>query len=179
MWAKLKTQPAIGRLLTRYDQLPGRDRQALVVLAVALLLTALYFVVWRPASGFHQQAVNQRENAAELLAWMQSNQSAMTALAATGTNSNQAGPAALDRPEDGRVLMALVTRTASESELSLQRFEPSGEEAVRVWVADAPFGLVAAWLEQLSTRHGVVVEQAAMDRSDEPGVVSVRLTLTI
>ena len=87
--------------------------------------------------------------------------------------------ASSNRPEDGRALMALVTRTAREAELSLQRFEPSGEDSIRVWLEAAPFGQVAAWLEQLAAENGVQVDQAAMDRSGEPGIISARLTLTI
>jgi general secretion pathway protein M len=75
--------------------------------------------------------------------------------------------------------MALVTRSASESGLSLQRFEPSGENAIRVWLEGAPFTEVANWLERLNTSHGVQIDQASMYRQNDPGIVSVRLTLTI
>lgn len=75
--------------------------------------------------------------------------------------------------------MGLVTRSARESGLSLQRFEPSGEGAIRVWLEAVPYSEVAAWLEMLNGKHGVVIDQAALDRSGEPGRVSVRLTLAI
>ncbi|MFO8142675.1 MAG: type II secretion system protein GspM, partial [Marinobacter sp.] len=87
--------------------------------------------------------------------------------------------AGVDKPADGRALMALITRSASEAGLSLQRFEPSGENAVRVWLDGVPFADVAAWLEQLDARHAVIIDQASMDRGNEPGRVSVRLTLMI
>ena len=75
--------------------------------------------------------------------------------------------------------MALVTRSAGEAGLTLQRFEPSGDSAIRVWMENVAYAEVAAWLERLNTEHGVVIDQAAMDRKDSPGVVSVRLTLAI
>lgn len=177
MWSFIKRQPAIGKLIARYDQLPARDRQALVVLALALLLAVLYFVVWRPAAAFHEQAHDSRESAQELLAWMQSNEAAIQALGA----ADGAGAGANDRqrPADGRALMALITRTADEADLSLQRFEPAGEDTVRVWMEAVPFTAVAAWLEQLADGHGVIIDQASVDRADAPGIVSVRLALTI
>ena len=46
-------------------------------------------------------------------------------------------------------------------------------------VENVPFAEVAAWLERLNGNHGVVIDQAAMDRASEPGRVSVRLTLAI
>ncbi|WP_375191270.1 type II secretion system protein GspM [Marinobacter sp.] len=176
MLSRLKDQPAVGKLIAQYDQLPRRDQQALGALAVAVLLAILYFAVWQPAAEFQEQSANARENAGELLAWMQANEQTIRRLGGAGSDTQAA---AVDKPADGRALMALVTRSAGEAGLSLQRFEPSGEGAIRVWLENAPFAEVAAWLERLSADHGVVIDQAAMDRASEPGRVSVRLTLTI
>ena len=175
MFEKLKNQPSVGKLIAQYDQLARRDQQALLVLMVAVLLGLLYFAVWSSATSFHDSAAAQQENAAELLAWMQANETTIKRL---GSASGDASQGSVDLP-DGRALMALVTRSARESGLALQRFEPSGENAIRVWIEDAPFAEVAAWLERLKSGNGVIIDQAAMDRADEPGRVSVRLTLTI
>lgn len=175
MFDKLKDQPSVGKLIAQYDQMPRRDQQALMVLAVAVFIGILYFAVWSPASTFHERAVSDRDNAAELLAWMEANETTIRRL---GTSGSDAGKGSADIA-DGRALMALVTGSAREAGLSLQRFEPSGENAIRVWLEDAPFSEVAAWLERLSSGNGVIVDQAAMDRGDKPGRVSVRLTLTI
>lgn len=173
---RLKEQPLIGKLTAQYDQLPRRDQQALIVLAVAVLLGILYFAIWRPAVTFHDSAVDKKENAEQLLAWLDANQASLERLsgAASGQSSGN-----IDKPADGRALMALVTRTAGESGLALQRFEPSGDDSIRVWLEQVPFGQVAGWLETLSASNGVEIEQASMDRQSEPGLVSVRLTLTI
>lgn len=175
MFHKLKDQPPVGKLIAQYDQMPRRDQQALMVLAVAVFIGVLYFAVWSPASSFHDRAVSGRENAAELLAWMEANEATIRRLGASGSEAGT-GSASV---ADGRALMALVTGSAREAGLSLQRFEPSGENAIRVWLEDAPFSEVAAWLERLNSGNGVIVDQAAMDRGDKPGRVSVRLTLTI
>lgn len=176
MLERLKEQPAISKLITQYDQLSRRDQQALLVLAVAVILALLYFAVWRPVTEFEQQAESARENAAERLSWMQANQAAIRSLAGASANQQATG---LDKPADGRALMALVTRSARESGLTLQRFEPSGDDAIRVWLDGVPYSGVAAWLEKLNTENGVVIDQAAMDRGNSPGLVSVRLTLAI
>jgi general secretion pathway protein M len=176
MLNRIKEQPAVGKLIAQYDQLPRRDQQALSVLAVAIILGILYFGVWRPATGFHNEAVESRERATELLAWLEANSKSLERLSSAGSSQ---GPAGADTPADGRALMALVTRSAGEAGLSLQRFEPSGEDAIRVWLEGAPFTKVASWLERLNTGHGVQIDQASMDRQNDPGIVSVRLTLTI
>ena len=176
MLQRIKNQPSMGKMIARYDQLPTRDRQALIVLGVALALVILYFAIWRPIAEFHDKAEANRENAGELLAWMQTNRASIQGLGRSGNRGTAAG---VDKPEDGRALMALVTRSAGEAGLSLQRFEPSGEDAIRVWMEGAPFADVAAWLERLDTQHGIIIDQAAMDRGNEPGKISVRLTLAI
>jgi general secretion pathway protein M len=175
MISRLKEQPLVGKLTAQYDQLPRRDQQALIVLGVAVFLGILYFAVWSPVAAYHDRAVSKRENAEQLLAWLDSNRSSLRSLSgASGQSSNP-----VDKPVDGRALMALVTRSAGESGLALQRFEPSGEDAIRVWLEQVPFSNVAGWLETLNTENGVEIDQASMDRQDEPGLVSVRLTLTI
>ncbi|MDO6824971.1 type II secretion system protein M [Marinobacter sp. 1_MG-2023] len=176
MLTKLKEQPSVGKLIAQYDQLPRRDQQALVVLALAVFLGILYFAIWKPVTGFHDQAAASKENASELVAWIQSNEPTIRRLGSSG--AGQAATSA-DVPQNGRALMALVTRSARESGLTLQRFEPSGESAIRVWLETVPYAEFAGWLEMLNGKHGVVIDQAAIDRSGEPGRVSVRLTLAI
>lgn len=175
MLAKLKEHPAIGKLVAQYDHLTKRDQQALIVLLVALVLAFIYFGLWRPIAGFHEQAEASRENAEELLGWMAANRQSIQTLAQAGGSGNT--PAT--QITDGRALMSTVTRSAGESGLSLNRFEPSGDSAIRVWLENVPFQSVAAWLERLNDEFGIVVEQASFDRQDAPGVVSARLTLAI
>lgn len=176
MLGKLKEQPAVGKLIARYDQLPKRDQQALTLLGVACFLALLYFAVWNPVAVFHDKAVASKESAAELVAWMQTNERLIQRLGNTGSSVTAATG---DVPADGRALMGLVTRSARESGLTLQRFEPSGDSAIRVWLEAVPYSGIAAWLEMLSEQHGVIIDQAALDRASEPGRVSVRLTLAI
>lgn len=176
MWNRVREQPAVGKLIAQYDQLPRRDQQALLVLAIAVFLGILYFAIWAPATHFHDEAVRERESSAELLAWLEANRDSLEQLSGAGGGQ---GGSSVDTPADGRALMALVTRSASEAGLSLQRFEPSGDNAIRVWLDGAPFTDVASWLEQLNTGHGVQIDQASMDRRNDPGMVSVRLTLKI
>ncbi len=174
MLGRIKEQPAVGKLIAQYDQLPRRDQKALLVLSIAIFIGILYFVIWRPVADFNDRAVSARENAVELLGWMQANRSNIAALAATGSNGGSPSSIA-----NGRELMAVVTRSAGEAGISLQRFEPSGDTAIRVWLENVPFNQVAAWLEGLGDEHGIVVDQASLDRRDTPGLVSVRLTLAI
>ncbi|MEX0604419.1 MAG: type II secretion system protein M [Marinobacter sp.] len=172
--AKLTEHPSVQKLIAQYDQLPRRDQKALVALTVAVILFIVYFAIWRPVSTFHDDATDARENAAELVSWMEANRSTIQLIAASGTESS--APSSIT---DGRALMSTVTRSAGEAGLALQRFEPSGENGIRVWLENAPFSQVALWLETLNSEYGIAIDQAALDRGNSPGHVSVRLTLEI
>lgn len=174
MIAKFREHPSVQKLIARYDQLPRRDQQALQLLGVALVLGLLYLVVWRPAASFHDVSVADHERARELVTWMQQNRSEIRQLAVNQV-SDQGG----SQITDSRALMATVTSSAREAGLQLQRFEPSGDNAIRVWMEDVPFNQLAAWLERLTGNHGIVIDQSALDRSEQPGRVSARLTLEI
>jgi general secretion pathway protein M len=176
MLEKLKDQAGVRKLQVEYLQLPPRDQKALRWLVVAVLAGFLYFALWLPANSYHDRAQASRLNAAQLLAWMRSNSASIGALA--GASRVDAGAnTVIEKPADSRALMGLVTRSARESGLVLQRFEPSGDSSVRIWMDNVPFADVASWLETLSVENGVVIDQAALEQTAEAGKVTARLTL--
>lgn len=174
MLTKIRENPSIQKYTSQYDQLSRRDQLALRLLAIAVVIFLVYFLAWRPAVAFHERGLENRVKAEKLLVWMQTNQASIQNLAAqSGQNG---GTSSIN---SGRELMATVTRSANSAGLSLQRFEPSGEDGMRIWIEDAPFNPIARWLEKLSNEYGIVIDQAAIDRDDKPGIVSARLTLKI
>jgi general secretion pathway protein M len=171
---RLRALPAVQKTVAQYDQLPARDQKALALMAVALLLGLLYFAVWRPVNAFHQEAVANHERARALVAWMEDNRAAIRGLA-----ENRGDAPAAGRINGSRALMSTVTSSANSAGITLQRFEPSGDDAIRLWLEDVPFSQLAAWLEGLTSEQGLLIDQASLDRSDKPGRVSARLTLKI
>lgn len=176
MLEKLKSQAGVRKLQVQYLQLPPRDQKALRWLAVAVLAGFLYFAFWLPATSYHDRAQASRLNAAQLVTWMNGNAASISALAGASPVDNGAD-SAIEKPADSRALMGLVTRTARESGLVLQRFEPGGDGSVRIWMDNVPFADVASWLETLSVENGVVIDQAALEQTAEAGKVTARLTL--
>lgn len=78
-----------------------------------------------------------------------------------------------------RSLLARVDEGLREAGLSsvLARIEPEGDRRVRLWLEDAPFDGLIAWLERASVEQGIRLIDASVDRDLAPGLVSVRLTL--
>jgi general secretion pathway protein M len=176
MLEKLKNQAGVRKLQMQYLLLLPRDQKALQWLGIALLTGFLYFALWLPATRYHDHAQTSRLSAAELLTWMNSNSASISTLA--GASRVDAGAdTAINKPVDSRALMGLVTRSAQEFGLVLQRFEPSGDDSVRIWMDNVPFSDVASWLETLSVENGVLINQAALEKTAEEGKVTARLTL--
>lgn len=170
---KLTQMPAVQRLVSYYDQLSGRDQKALQILAVAVAAFVLYFGIWRPIHQFQQnQAANLRQ-ARELMGWIKAHEPEARELARS--RSGQPNAAA----GDSRSLMTTVTTSAKQAGLPLARFEPSGEQGMRIWLEDAPFNRVAGWLQQLESRYGIRVDQASIQRAQNPGMITAHFKLEL
>ena len=109
----------------------------------------------------------------ELLEWVRSKEATARAVASMGNESGQTGNLGDDD------LLKTVTDSADKSGMPLQRFEPSGNQAMRIWLEQVPFTDLTQWLAHLETKYGIVVDQASLDRADEPGLVDARITLEI
>ena len=171
MLENLKRIPLVQKLTAQYDQLSGRDQKALQVLALAFAVTFVYLGVWRPIADFRAEAQAEMEASRDLLEWVRSKEPAARALASAGSESGQAG--SLGDAD----LLKTVTDSADKSGMPLQRFEPSGDQAMRIWLEKVPFTDLTQWLAHLQSQYGITVDQASVDRGDEPGLVDARITL--
>ena len=171
MFEKLRHAPALEKAVASFDQLPTRDRRALQLLGTVLAIFLLYFLIWRPAHLYAVESQRDLASAQDLVSWIHAHESEARALAGHGQKGTQV--------VDSRALLSTVTQSAQKAGLPLQRFEPSGENQMRVWLDNVPFTRVAGWLEQLASQYGIHVDQASIDRAQEPGLITARFTLQI
>jgi general secretion pathway protein M len=158
-------RPLFAALRIRWDGMPLRDRRALAALAVFFSLAGGWLGVVQPALTFADEGREALESAAMDLAWMQANATVARQAAAQGPGAN-----------DGQSLLSAVNGSARGMGLNLQRFEPEGEQRVRVTLENAVFTDVMRWVVLLETRYGLVVEHFNAD-SRQPGVVNIRMTV--
>ena len=145
---------SITTVKNRWEALEDREKLSLKVMLVALLLAIAYFGIWSPAYKFMADAQRSVEDRRELLALVMSSRQA---LARSGASSNSA-------PEmNSQQLVSSVTNMARTQQLSLKRFEPSGENKIKVWVEDVSFDNLVAWLSKLDKAIKVSVEQISVD----------------
>lgn len=169
MISAIKQNPSILKALKQYEMLPARDRLALKALVGVLIVLFLYFGLWQPAHQYKKDADAYLLQQQALLALVQENKTALSNLSkssstAIGLNSQQ--------------LVSSVTNLAKQAGVVLKRFEPSGENEIKVWVDDASFDKMMTWLSTMNKTLNVRVEQISIEKSEQVGLVSSRLTLS-
>ncbi len=152
------------RLLALYEQLGERDRLALRMLGWFGSAVVLYFLTIAPLVAHVESAARRLEGERSLLAWLQSHEA----------EAGSGAPASSARDEP---LATVVNSTADQEGLSIRRYEPAGDDGVRLWMEAVSFNALVKWLFVLEGSHGIRASEFTIERQDEPGKVSVRITL--
>ncbi len=157
--AQLRQSP----LAQRWQHLPSRERMALLVLSGFLVLVLVYVMVWQP--------IVQRVDRAR--SYYQSQQVLYTYIQENAAKARQLGAAkTVLAPEQ---LQGLVTSSAQQRGLTLERMDNDGSSGLLISLAKAPFEPMLLWLSELQ-RQGVRLSEVNLDRADT-GKVDAKVTL--
>nr|WP_298145825.1 type II secretion system protein M [uncultured Pseudomonas sp.] len=155
-----------SRLLQRWQGLPSRDRLSLALLAGFLLLVVLYLALWQPAQQRLAAARSAFEQQRTLYTYLQAKEPLARNLASK------------PRVElDPARLQGLVTASATEQGLAVERMDSDGDGSVQVSLQPAPFAQLLRWFAVLE-EQGVQIAEAGLDRGEE-NRVAARLTLRV
>lgn len=169
MISAIKQNPSVLKALKQYEMLAARDKMALKALLATLVLLFIYFGLWQPAYQYKKDADMYFQQQSGLLALVTENKSALRNLTKASSSS-----ATLNSQQ----LVSSVTNLAKQAGITLKRFEPSGDNEIKVWVDDASFDKMMTWLTTMKKTLNVRVIQISVEKSDQPGLVSSRLTLS-
>ncbi|KZY73507.1 type II secretion system protein GspM [Oleiphilus sp. HI0067] len=125
--------------------------------------------MWVPAQSYMDRAEQDLKDKAALLELVKSSRDQLRSSSSNTSNASNL---------NSQQLVSTVTNMARKQSLNLKRFEPSGENKVKLWVEDVSFDTLVTWLSTLERSVGVQVEQISVEKEDKPGVVSARLTLS-
>jgi len=151
------------RALAFYEQLGDRDRTAVRWLGWFGAATIGYLTAVSPLLERLESSSRRLESERAMLAWLQAHDQG----GAAGST-----PHASDEP-----LATVVNTTAEKAGLAIRRYEPSGEDGVKLWLEGAAFDALIKWLFLLEGSHGIRASEFTIEREAEPGKVSVRMTL--
>lgn len=151
------------------NSLEPRERRLVLTGAAVAGVLLMYVLAWEPfaAKVERLRAGNAEQQAA--LSWMQGAAKEVKQLSRGTSRPGQAA--------NGQSLLAQIDSTAKAGRLgtALKRVQPDGEQRVQVWLEEAVFDDVVAWLEGLEQRQGIALESSVIAAKDRPGVVDVRL----
>ncbi|MEW8092488.1 MAG: type II secretion system protein GspM, partial [Candidatus Thiodiazotropha endolucinida] len=144
-----------------------QEHMALIIGAAAILLLLVYLLLWRPFNQALDKKALLVESQQLTLNWMQDNLDLVKNL-----RSQQRGKSA----GSNEALLTLVDRTAKKIRLrqQIQRIKPQGDNAVQLWIEEAPFDTIIKWLGQLTQTHAIEIDSLTIDRQDKPGLVNAR-----
>ena len=76
-------------------------------------------------------------------------------------------------------LLAVVSKTSRENGIkdSMKRITPEGNKKARIWLEDASFNQLIAWVTSISSSYAINVESINITAEDTPGQVRAKLTL--
>lgn len=132
-------------------------------LGMALLAVVLWLYVWQPLADRHAQARQSLAQAEETVQYLQRAAPRLRLLSAVSAPNGTAVQS----------MTNLVSRTASNHDIDLTRFEQSGTSGLRVWIDNQPFDQLLTWLAELDSQ-GVEVDQLTLSQGNGPGLVTVR-----
>ena len=153
------------RLIGWYETLGARDRLALRLLGSFLGFVLLYLLLISPMIDYGNRAQHRLQDEHALLEWLRTHQG-------EASGGGGGGAAAREQP-----VATLVNSSAQENKLTVRRYEPAGDDGIKVWIDGAAFNSVVKWMYQLEGSYGIHAAEFTLEREDEPGKVSARLTL--
>ncbi|HEY3700459.1 MAG TPA: type II secretion system protein M [Spongiibacteraceae bacterium] len=153
--------------IARYRELASRERRFVLLTATAIGVVALYILILKPALNFYDQARVNLGRERAVLSFVQEH-------ADTVRQMNRARQAKTGQDTS---LLALASKTATENQLILQRYEPNTDGKLSVWLSEAEFNTLLTWMDQLVHQYNVQIEHANISASTRLGTVEVQLVL--
>jgi len=152
------------QMLQAYLRLSARDRLAVNVLS---LLISLYFIIsvfLSPALKYLFAAEKNYQQQIENHAWMLEQQPIVKEMLATKPAVREGS------------LLSIASATAKQFDITFNRFEPVGDDKVRLRLDQVEFNALVSWLGVLESDKGIVAVDISLDAASS-GYVSVRLTI--
>lgn len=157
----------------KWQQLSSREKRLVILTAVVVMITVVYFMIWQPLQDGIQTSRVRVKAQHQTLAEMQEQAAEARQLLAAQRQGN-------DSRSSGSLLV-IIERTAQSKNLKsrLQKVQPEGEDSVRVWVENASFDQLIDWLALLENRNTIYVSEIIIERQKEPGRVNSRILLRV
>lgn len=149
------------------DQLNERERRAVILAAVALLLFLPYQLVWVPFRHSMTDMEQQVERQQKDLLWMQDRV----------TEAQELTRAASGTKRSAQPVYGLIESSARQRFGNGIRVQQEGKGGVRVTIKNISFDEVMLWLDDLYYKQHVTVKEFMVERQSDPGRVNANILI--
>lgn len=149
------------------DQLNERERRAVIVAAIAVLLFIPYQFIWTPFSHSMTSLEQRVENQQKDLLWMQNRVAEAQELTRASRGSAQG-----EQPVYG-----LIESSARQRFGNGIRVRQEGKGGVRVTIKNISFDVIMLWLDDLYYKHHVNVKEFTVERQSDAGRVDANILI--
>ncbi len=143
------------------------------IMAVAVIISLFYFGLWEPI----ETGIDSKKKQLT----MRTRQLQNIQQQAAEARQLKQGQPAQRRVTNSTSLLSVIDTTSRQKNLkqALQKFQPEGDDSVRLWLEDAPFDALVEWLDLLNRQHGVSVSEISLEKQPESGLVDGRILLQV
>lgn len=78
---------------------------------------------------------------------------------------------------DGDSLLTMASKTSQAYRLTFQRYDPSADGKLSLWLSDAEFNQLLTWLDTIAAREQVQIDRVAISQTARPGLVDAQIVL--
>jgi general secretion pathway protein M len=155
-----------------WEALQSRERYMVTLAAVLVSLAILYLAIWSPIASSRDAKQKRVDAKRDTVTWMMIKKQEVEHL-------KRINPNLFNKVNDGRSLLAIVDTGAKQMGIrpAITRIEPKGEDNVQIWVEDIAFDYLIVLLGELERRNTIEVADASLNRSDQVGKVTGKVTL--
>ena len=156
----------------QWQQLSLREKRLVIITAIVVVVTLLYFMIWEPLQDGIQISRVRVNAQANTLQQIHEQAAEARQLRANKSRTGNSG---------GGSLLVIIERTAQQKNLksSLQKVQPEGQDGVRVWVENAAFDQLIDWLALLENKNTIYVSEIIIERQKDPGRINSRILLRV
>ena len=160
---RIVQQPQVQQAWQWYANKSARDQKILQAITATIFLFLIWSVVYAPllaSRQIAQESLNKHLATYHLIA----------------SNAGQFGSVSAASDGAQTSVLAAVTQSARNQSINLSRYEQDGVN-LRIWLEKVAFDDAIGWLENLQSKHAIVVSQISVDKSISVGRVDIRATL--
>ena len=156
----------ILQIRQRIQELERKEKLAILALSVFLAFLTFFLVIWFPIYEYKEKQRDSYQRSLDLLLYLQSTEEEARSVKVDGS-----------KRMSGQTLLTKVTRTAKTAGIQPSRLQPEGNDSVSIWFDSVSYRELMLFLERLQSREAIYIIQLSIDKGNQSGKISSRVTV--